>query len=69
MSQTPPPHVAQAASVVNEWLAKAEGRLSDADHAKLSNAEKLDYARRFDQSKMPPNPYDTGHANHRAARA
>jgi hypothetical protein len=30
-----------------------EGRLSDEQHAKLSPAEKLDYARRFDQSKLP----------------
>jgi hypothetical protein len=26
--------------------------------AKMSPAEKLDYSRQFDQSKMPPNPYD-----------
>jgi hypothetical protein len=36
-----------------------KGRLSDADYSKLSPAAKLDYARQFDQSKMPANPYDT----------
>ena len=52
MSNTPPPHVAAAAKVVNDWLAGAEGRLSNEEHAKLSPAQKLDYCRRFDQSKM-----------------
>jgi hypothetical protein len=34
-----------------EW--PADGRLTDAEIAKLSDAERIDYCRRFDQSKMP----------------
>ena len=53
MTDTPPPHVAQAASVVNEWLANVEGRKSPEEIARMSPAERLDYSRSFDQSKMP----------------
>jgi hypothetical protein len=34
------------------------GRLSDDDYNRLSPAAKLDHARKFDQTRMPPNPYD-----------
>jgi hypothetical protein len=51
--QHTPPNVQAAAAIVNDWLAKNEGRLSDEQHAKLSAKEKLEYSRRFDQSKMP----------------
>jgi hypothetical protein len=46
-----------------------EGRMSDADRAKLSNAEKLNRARLHDQSKMPANPHDVAHAARRSQRA
>jgi hypothetical protein len=29
------------------------GRVSDADYARMTGAERFDYAQRFDQSKMP----------------
>lgn len=34
------------------------GALPPEQFDRLSNAEKLDYVRRFDQSKMPANPFD-----------
>ena len=59
MTATPPPNVQAAAAVVNSWLNEQENKmLTDAEHAKLTPAQKLDYARRFDQSKMPANPCD-----------
>ncbi len=52
--EAPPPHVAQAAAVVDGWLRQVENRQLNGDEvAKLSAAERLDYARRFDQTKMP----------------
>jgi hypothetical protein len=53
MSNTPPPHVAAAAAVVNGWLNQVEKptRVSDSDFARMSAAERLDYARQFDQSQ------------------
>ena len=38
-----------AGRLMQAWLDKVEGRLSEAEIAKLSPAERLDYARRFDQ--------------------
>jgi hypothetical protein len=50
----PPPNVAQAAGIVNQWLNEVENtRLSPEQIAALSPAERIDYCRRFDQSKMP----------------
>lgn len=37
---------------------EAPGRKSAEEIAKMSPAQRLDYSRSFDQSKMPPNPYD-----------
>lgn len=53
MSGTPPPNVQAAAAVVQAYLDSQQGPLSAEAYAKLSPAEKLDYSRRFDQSKMP----------------
>lgn len=39
-----------------------QGRLSDEQYSKLSPAAKLDYARQFNQSAMPPNPHDVSRA-------
>ena len=49
----PPPNVQAAAAIVNDWLAKVEGRKSQEEIARMSPAERLDYNRQFDQSKMP----------------
>jgi hypothetical protein len=53
--RTPPRHVADAANVVDQWLKSVEPgrRLSPEQIAKLSPAERLDYARQWDQSTMP----------------
>jgi hypothetical protein len=54
MSATPPPNVQAAAAVVDGWLKQQERtNLTGDEIAKLSPAERLDYVRRFDQSKMP----------------
>ena len=60
-ANSPPPDVAAAAVVVQSWLDKQNGTQS-APPKKMSAAEKLDYCRGFDQSKMPPNPYDVKRA-------
>jgi len=54
-ARLPPRHVADAAKVVDEWLKNVEPgrRLSSEQIAKLSPAERLDYARQWDQTKMP----------------
>jgi hypothetical protein len=51
----PPRHVQDAANVVDHWLKSVEParRLSSEQIAKLSPAERLDYARQWDQSTMP----------------
>jgi hypothetical protein len=51
----PPRHVADAARVVDQWLKSVEPgrRLSSEQIAKLPPAERLDYARQWDQSTMP----------------
>jgi hypothetical protein len=55
MTGNPPPEVAAAAKIVHNWLDREQrARLSqDAPH-RLTDAEKLDRCRQFDQSKMPP---------------
>jgi hypothetical protein len=53
MSATPPRQVADAASVVNGWLKQQERTVLTPDQiSKLSWAERLDYARKFDQSQF-----------------
>jgi hypothetical protein len=54
--RAPPRHVADAANVVDQWLKSVEptGPKSAAEIARMTPAERLDYARQFDQSKMPP---------------
>jgi hypothetical protein len=44
----PKPQPAQAAPVISQ-----PGRVSDERFAKMSAADRLDYVRQFDQSKMP----------------
>jgi hypothetical protein len=54
MTTLPPDNIQAAAASVRAYLDAQERRvLSPEERAKLSDAEKLDYARRFDQSKMP----------------
>jgi hypothetical protein len=46
----PPPEVAAAASVVENWLKSApQGRVSDEQYKAMSPAEKLNYTRQFTQ--------------------
>jgi hypothetical protein len=54
MTGTPPPHVAAAAKVVESWVKEQETGQRAAPAARMSNAERLDRARQFDQKKMPP---------------
>lgn len=52
----PPPEVAAAAKIVDDWLKgqpPVAGTVQQPPVKKLSDAEKLDRARSFDQSKMP----------------
>jgi hypothetical protein len=52
-SGAPPPHVAQAAQVVDQWLRQQPAaRVSDAEFAKMSPAERIAYTRRFDQTQF-----------------
>lgn len=52
-SATPPPEVQAAAATVKAYLDQQTPRLSEAELADLSPAERIDYCRRFDQSTMP----------------
>jgi hypothetical protein len=53
-ARRPPAHVEAAAAIVDAWLSAGEANVLTAEQiAKLSPADRLDYARRFDQSKMP----------------
>jgi hypothetical protein len=52
MAGEPPPDVAAAAARVEEWLKQPPARVSEAEYAKMSPAERLDYARQFDQSQF-----------------
>jgi len=68
-TNNPPPDVAAAARTVQAWLDQGQGQpLSAEKVAKLSGAERLDYCRGFDQSKMPPNPYDVSREADRKPR-
>jgi hypothetical protein len=57
----PPPDVASAARVVQSWLDQQNGT-PQPPARRLSDAEKLERCRQFDQSKMPPNKYDVERA-------
>jgi len=61
-ANNPPPDVAAAARVVQSWLDQQNGTQPAAPARKMSDAERLDYCRGFDQSKMPPNPHDVNRA-------
>jgi hypothetical protein len=54
MPDNPPANVAAAADTVRKWLNEQDASpKSPEEIAKLSPAARLDYARQFDQSKMP----------------
>jgi hypothetical protein len=55
-ARPPPRHVSDAASVVDQWLKSVEptGPKSAAEIASMTPAQRLDYSRQFDQTKMPP---------------
>ena len=60
-NNNPPNDVTFAAAVVQSWLGKqqpGQGKVTDEVFAKMSAAERLDYARLFDQNqfreKEPP---------------
>jgi hypothetical protein len=48
----PPPHIAQAAKIVQGWLDEPTIKPA-AEIAKMTPAQKLDYSRSFDQKSMP----------------
>jgi hypothetical protein len=52
MSSNPPPHVAQAAKVVEQWLDSAPAVVSDAEYNAMTPGQKWDYARSHDQSQF-----------------
>jgi hypothetical protein len=53
-SRLPPPYVERGAADVRGWLDDVAGiRATPEQIAKMSPAQRLDYARRFDQSTMP----------------
>jgi hypothetical protein len=55
----PPPDVAAAADKVQAWLNQQTATPKTREEIdKMTPAARLDYARKFDQSKMPPNPHD-----------
>jgi hypothetical protein len=63
-NNNPPPEVAAAARTVQAWIDQGQGQpLSAEQVAKLTPAQRIDYCRGFDQSKMPPNPYDVNRAD------
>jgi hypothetical protein len=56
-NSNPPADVTFAAAVVQTWLDRqqpqpGQGKVSDEVFAKMSAAERLDYARRFDQTQF-----------------
>jgi hypothetical protein len=54
-SRTPPPYVERGMADGRRWLDEVQGvRVTPEELAKMTPAQKLDYCRRFDQSKMPP---------------
>jgi hypothetical protein len=52
MSNTPPPEVQAAASVVQRWLDTPVAKTAE-EVAKMSPAQRLDYSRQFKQDAMP----------------
>jgi hypothetical protein len=56
----PPPEVAAAAKIVDDWLkgrppvAAAAAVAPAPETARMSFAQRFDHARKFDQTKMPP---------------
>jgi hypothetical protein len=55
MAAEPPPHIAAAAAQVQAYLDEQNPTpKSAAEIARMSPADRLDYARRFDQSRQPP---------------
>jgi hypothetical protein len=51
----PPVEVQRAAGQVQAWLNQQNPTLKSPDEiARMSQAERLDYARLWDQSRMPP---------------
>jgi hypothetical protein len=65
----PPPDVAVAAGKVQAWLDQQTATPKTREEIdKMTPAQKLDYARRFDQSKMPPNPHDQQHVEKQRPR-
>ena len=48
----PPPDVAAAARVVQSWLEQQKGDTTPPAR-KMTDAERLDHCRKFDQTKMP----------------
>jgi hypothetical protein len=55
VNENAPSYVRAAAAVVRDWLDAAQKPtpLSREEIDKMTPAEKLDYARRFDQSQLP----------------
>ena len=54
MSDRPPPHVQRGAADVQHWLDQQNPtRKTPQEIARMTPAERLDYARLWDQSKMP----------------
>lgn len=56
MAATPPPEVAAAAAaVVDNWLKSApQNPVSDEQYKAMTPAQRIDYARRFDQTQFLP---------------
>jgi hypothetical protein len=53
MAAAPPPEVAAAAAIVDGWLKGDPARsVSDADFAKMSARDRIDYARQFPQEQF-----------------
>jgi hypothetical protein len=57
MSTNPPPEVAAAARIVDDWLKGrppvAAAAPAAPETAQMSFAQRIDHARTFDQAKMP----------------
>jgi hypothetical protein len=54
MTSNPPPEVQHAARVLQDWLDQQQrARLSQDAPRRLTDAERLDRCRQFDQTKMP----------------
>jgi hypothetical protein len=54
-SRMPPPEVQRAAGQVQAWLDQQNAKPAPPEViAKMTLAQRLDYARLFDQTRMPP---------------